>query len=97
MRPSGWTDQDEELTGLPGIRKDDLWQNTVVTASTSKVRSQEFLAGETLHGLAKRHDAFGVQTLRDLPDIEALEDAGLLSRRFTPAEALGNKEVADGE
>ena len=59
--------------------------------------AQEFLAGETLHGLAKRHDAFGVQTLRDLPDIEALEDAGLLSRRFTPAEALGNKEVADGE
>ena len=25
--------------------------------------------------------AFGMQTLRDLPDIEALEDAGLLSRR----------------
>ena len=25
--------------------------------------------------------AFGVETLRDLPDIEALEDAGLLSRR----------------
>ena len=24
--------------------------------------------------------AFGMQTLRDLPDIEALEDAGLLSR-----------------
>ena len=25
---------------------------------------------------------FGLQTLRDLPDIEALEDAGLLSRQF---------------
>lgn len=28
--------------------------------------------------------AFGLQTLRDLPDIEALEDAGLFSREATP-------------
>lgn len=41
--------------------------------------------------------AFGLQTLRDLPDIEALEDAGLLSRRFIPAEALGSEEVSDEE
>ncbi len=26
--------------------------------------------------------AFGMETLRDLPDMEALEDAGLLSRRI---------------
>ncbi|MFC6447957.1 SMC-Scp complex subunit ScpB [Shinella zoogloeoides] len=32
--------------------------------------------------------AFGMQSLRDLPDIEALEDAGLLSRRAVQAEAL---------
>ncbi|WPE22634.1 Segregation and condensation protein B (plasmid) [Shinella zoogloeoides] len=30
--------------------------------------------------------AFGMETLRDLPDIEALEDAGLLSRTATAAE-----------
>ena len=32
--------------------------------------------------------AFGLQTLRDLPDIEALEDAGLLSRKGVQGEAL---------
>lgn len=32
--------------------------------------------------------AFGMQTLRDLPDIEALEDAGLLSRHAVQAEPL---------
>jgi len=26
--------------------------------------------------------AFGMETLRDLPDMEALEDAGMLSRRI---------------
>ncbi len=31
--------------------------------------------------------AFGLQTLRDLPDIEALEDAGLLSRTVVAAES----------
>ncbi|MCJ7997488.1 SMC-Scp complex subunit ScpB [Rhizobium cremeum] len=31
--------------------------------------------------------AFGMETLRDLPDIEALEDAGLLSRHAVQAEA----------
>jgi len=38
--------------------------------------------------------AFGMQTLRDLPDIEALEDAGLLSRKGVQEEAL---ETAGGE
>jgi len=33
--------------------------------------------------------AFGMQTLRELPDIEALEDAGLLSRKGTQEEADG--------
>lgn len=32
--------------------------------------------------------AFGLQTLRDLPDIEALEDAGLLSRKGMQEEQL---------
>lgn len=32
--------------------------------------------------------AFGLQTLRDLPDIEALEDAGLLSRKSVQEDAL---------
>lgn len=31
--------------------------------------------------------AFGMETLRDLPDIEALEDAGLLCRHAVQAEA----------
>jgi chromosome segregation and condensation protein ScpB len=38
--------------------------------------------------------AFGLQTLRDLPDIEALEDAGLLTRKDIPLETL---EVGEGE
>ena len=36
--------------------------------------------------------AFDMQTLRDLPDIEALEDAGLLSRRGVLDEALAAVE-----
>lgn len=38
--------------------------------------------------------AFGLQTLRDLPDIEALEDAGLLSRKSMQEESVG---AAEGE
>ncbi|MBB5041514.1 SMC-Scp complex subunit ScpB [Shinella fusca] len=38
--------------------------------------------------------AFGMQTLRDLPDIEALEDAGLLSRKGMQEESVG---AAEGE
>ncbi|PRX08516.1 UNVERIFIED_ORG: segregation and condensation protein B [Martelella mediterranea] len=38
----------------------------------------------TKHFLA----AFGMETLRDLPDIEALEDAGLLSRAAVQEEAM---------
>jgi len=38
--------------------------------------------------------AFGLQTLRDLPDIEALEDAGLLSRKGMQEETLA---AAEGE
>ena len=37
---------------------------------------------------------FGMQTLRDLPDIEALEDAGLLSRKGMQEESVG---AAEGE
>ena len=45
----------------------------------------------TKHFLA----AFGMETLRDLPDIEALEDAGLLSRQTVGVEAAG--PATDGE
>ncbi len=38
---------------------------------------------------------FGMETLRDLPDIEALEDAGLLSRKVMGVEAV--EPVTDGE
>lgn len=38
--------------------------------------------------------AFGIETLRDLPDIEALEDAGLLSRKGMQEEYVG---AAEGE
>jgi len=38
--------------------------------------------------------AFGMETLRDLPDIEALEDAGLLSRNGMQEESVG---AAEGE
>ena len=40
--------------------------------------------------------AFGMQTLRDLPDIEALEDAGLLSRKEM-AEAAAPAEAGEPE
>ncbi|WP_180902602.1 SMC-Scp complex subunit ScpB [Martelella soudanensis] len=39
--------------------------------------------------------AFGMETLRDLPDIAALEDAGLLSRAAVQAEAM--VAVVEGE
>ena len=45
--------------------------------------------------------AFGMQTLRDLPDIEALEDAGLLSRKGMQEEALetagGRRGIVDDQ
>ena len=40
--------------------------------------------------------AFGLQTLRDLPDIEALEDAGLLSRKGVQEEVLVAVEGEEG-
>ena len=36
--------------------------------------------------------AFDLQTLRDLPDIEALEDAGLLSRKGMQEESVAAAE-----
>ncbi|WP_026621603.1 SMC-Scp complex subunit ScpB [Ensifer sp. WSM1721] len=41
--------------------------------------------------------AFGMETLRDLPDIEALEDAGLLSRHSVQNEPLSAEADVDGE
>jgi chromosome segregation and condensation protein ScpB len=41
--------------------------------------------------------AFGMETLRDLPDIEALEDAGLLSRRVVQNERLSPEEESEEE
>ncbi len=38
--------------------------------------------------------AFGMETLRDMPDIEALEDAGLLSRKGVHEEKV---PTADGQ
>jgi segregation and condensation protein B len=35
--------------------------------------------------------SFGLETLRDLPDMEALEDAGLLSRQALEAEAVAEQ------
>ncbi|NTF98202.1 SMC-Scp complex subunit ScpB [Agrobacterium rhizogenes] len=39
--------------------------------------------------------AFGMETLRDLPDIEALEDAGLLSRRTFQEELLASEGASE--
>ena len=45
------------MTGLPGFRKADPWQNDRSHSVEFKRQvAQEFLSGETLHGLAKRHD-----------------------------------------
>lgn len=40
--------------------------------------------------------AFGMETLRDLPDIEALEDAGLLSRQAVQSE-IATSQTGDAE
>ncbi len=40
---------------------------------------------------------FGLDTLRDLPDLEALEDAGLLNRHFRAADAMPMAETEDEE
>ena len=40
--------------------------------------------------------AFGLETLRDLPDIEALEDAGLLSRRIEEGSLADSDPELDG-
>ncbi|MBU4527118.1 MAG: SMC-Scp complex subunit ScpB [Desulfomicrobium sp.] len=40
--------------------------------------------------------AFGLETLRDLPDIEALEDAGMLSRRAVQTEPPSAERDDDG-
>lgn len=39
--------------------------------------------------------AFGMETLRDLPDIEALEDAGLLSRQAVNVDSVALQEDID--
>jgi len=41
--------------------------------------------------------AFGMETLRDLPNVEALEDAGLLSRKVVQNEPLSAEGESDGE
>jgi chromosome segregation and condensation protein ScpB len=41
--------------------------------------------------------AFGMDTLRDLPDVEALEDAGLLSRRVVQNDPLSAEEESEDE
>jgi chromosome segregation and condensation protein ScpB len=41
--------------------------------------------------------AFGMDTLRDLPDVEALEDAGLLSRRIEQNEPLSTEVESEEE
>ncbi|CDZ42318.1 Condensin subunit ScpB [Neorhizobium galegae bv. officinalis] len=41
--------------------------------------------------------AFGMETLRDLPNIEALEDAGLLSRQIVQNEQLSVEAESDEE
>ncbi|TDK29837.1 SMC-Scp complex subunit ScpB [Rhizobium deserti] len=41
--------------------------------------------------------AFGMETLRDLPDVEALEDAGLLSRRAVQSEPLSAEVESEEE
>jgi len=41
--------------------------------------------------------AFGMETLRDLPDIEALEDAGLINRQAVRAEAASGGLAGEEE
>lgn len=41
--------------------------------------------------------AFGVETLRDLPNLEALEDAGLLGRHFLQNAAETSKDEGEEE
>ena len=56
--PLGRTVGPARIDHRAGLSKDGSpWPSTARTASNSSAKvAQEFLAGETLHGLAKRHD-----------------------------------------
>ena len=47
--------------------------------------------------MTTRHflSAFGMETLRDLPNIEALEDAGLLSRQAAQNDQFASEAETD--
>ena len=56
--PSGRTGRASGLTGMPGLRRMKAHAKTARSHSVAFKRqvAEEYLAGETLHGLAKRHD-----------------------------------------
>ncbi len=63
-----------------------------------RIRTPQPDARRALHLCDHPHflSAFGMETLRDLPNIEALEDAGLLSRHAVQEDVAASREsVAD--
>jgi hypothetical protein len=77
---------------------EDLWQRGQSRPVIGSLRSAGFIAsgprsptpGGPYTYVTTKHflSAFGMETLRDLPDMEALEDAGLLSRNGAQSEPL---------
>ncbi|MET3600736.1 SMC-Scp complex subunit ScpB [Martelella mangrovi] len=83
----------------------DIFGRTVSRDTIASLRSAGLIAsgprsptpGAPYTYVTTKHflSAFGMETLRELPDIEALEDAGLLSRQALQEEAMA--AVVEGE
>lgn len=57
LRPRGWTDRLDELTRFVGFPKvEPVARHRRHGIEFKREVAQEFIAGETLHGPAKRHD-----------------------------------------
>lgn len=56
VRPLGWTERDDELTGHGFSERRPMARHRSHSVEFKRQIAQEFLSGETLHDLAKRHD-----------------------------------------
>ncbi len=82
---------DRELEALP---PDLRWREWML-----RVEAVIFAAGAPYTYVTTKHflSAFGMETLRDLPDIGALEDAGLLSRQAVQEEVMVSEMEGEEE
>ncbi len=80
------------------VSRDIIGQLRRLDMIASGPRSPQPGAPYTYVTTKKFLEQFGLETLRDLPDLEALEDAGLLSREAVPNESIPvSASVAESE